>query len=435
MTNSTHSFVAGLALYLATLAPVFALSTGQVTLHSRLMQPLDAEIVLRDTRARTAGDIAVRLGSREDFQRLGIASTALPARLRFTLRRKQHQWVVRITSTRPIEQPYLVFPLRIEDRGVQRVERVTLLLDPPHPADPRATPRPEATGGRSATTHAAPQSSGDDASADRVRRLEARIAELRELLKFKDQQIATLESIIETQRLVADQLATPAPQPDADSRAASSIPPQPPATTAPPSARPPHDTAPAATDSHIVYWGLAGAIGLLLAALLTRWRLARHAPTTTATTSDRPRTSNPSRTPRRATGHTRTAAPSPSPSDPRPPAAVSNEQDELDSKLSASNLSLDLGRQRYQQEVSELWEQVDALDLDTGDSSFIDSSSLLTELDEENDQGLEILLEIARAHIELGDKEEANAILRKALDSADSEEKRSRIQTVLDEIA
>ncbi|WP_043107165.1 LPXTG cell wall anchor domain-containing protein [endosymbiont of unidentified scaly snail isolate Monju] len=116
-----------------------------------------------------------------------------------------------------------------------------------------------------------------------------------------------------------------------------------------------------------------------------------------------------------------------------PPSRV--ELHELDSELLPTPAGLDLEDDSTQQELIGLWEHVDTLDLNEADSSLIDESATLSELNEEEDQSLEIVLEMARAYVELGDREEATAILQKALSSADSEEKRARIQSVLEEIA
>ena len=116
-----------------------------------------------------------------------------------------------------------------------------------------------------------------------------------------------------------------------------------------------------------------------------------------------------------------------------PPSRV--ELHELDSELLPTPAGLDLEDDSAQQELIGLWEHVDTLDLNEADSSLIDESATLSELNEEEDQSLEIVLEMARAYVELGDREEATAILQKALSSADSEEKRARIQSVLEEIA
>ncbi len=109
-----------------------------------------------------------------------------------------------------------------------------------------------------------------------------------------------------------------------------------------------------------------------------------------------------------------------------------DELPELDEILTANGASLDIDNESGQDNIVGFWNQINI-----PENHADDDHSLLQEVetDTDEDQSLDIVLEMARAYVELGDKEEALSILDQALSSADTLEKRERIQAVIEEIS
>lgn len=116
------------ALY-SSLVP--ALGLGGITLHSALNQPLEAEIQLVEVGDLSADEVRVRLGSEADFIRSGVERIFFLNDLRFTPLFKGNRSVIRVTSNKPIREPYLNFVVALARPSGQLVREYTLLIDPP----------------------------------------------------------------------------------------------------------------------------------------------------------------------------------------------------------------------------------------------------------------------------------------------------------------
>ena len=129
------------------LAPGAALSLGlgDIRLNSYLNQPMDAEIALRMTSAEELETLRVELASTDAFRRHGLDRPAYFDDLNFRVAPTgPTSAVVRITSTRPIAEPFLTFLVEARWAGGRILREYTVLLDPPVflPA-PEAAPAPE----------------------------------------------------------------------------------------------------------------------------------------------------------------------------------------------------------------------------------------------------------------------------------------------------
>lgn len=114
-------------------AQVFALGLGQVEVRSRLSEPLVAEIPV----IASAGEIdslSVRLASADAFARVGLERPlSLVANLEFSVGRNvRGERVIRVTTTRPIDDPFLSFLIEAEWNGGRLVREFAVLLDPPY---------------------------------------------------------------------------------------------------------------------------------------------------------------------------------------------------------------------------------------------------------------------------------------------------------------
>lgn len=108
-----------------------ALGLGGITLHSALNQPLEAEIQLIEVGDLSADEVRVRLGSETDFIRSGVERIFFLNDLRFTPLFKGNRSVIRVTSSKPIREPYLNFVVALARPSGQLVREYTLLIDPP----------------------------------------------------------------------------------------------------------------------------------------------------------------------------------------------------------------------------------------------------------------------------------------------------------------
>ncbi|MCQ4313452.1 peptigoglycan-binding protein LysM [Pseudomonas stutzeri] len=110
----------------------YALGLGEVTLKSALNQPLVAEIELLDAKTLAPGEVVPVLASAEDFNRAGVDRQYFLTDLTFTpVLRPDGKSVIRISSTKPVREPYLNFLVEVLWPSGRLLREYTLLLDPP----------------------------------------------------------------------------------------------------------------------------------------------------------------------------------------------------------------------------------------------------------------------------------------------------------------
>lgn len=128
-----------------------ALGLGEISLHSALAEPLEADIELIDARGLGADDIKVRLAPNHVFARAGVERPDILAKLSFVPALDARSQRIRVSSTIPVNEPYLNFIVELTLPGGQLLREYTLLLDPPLyqpdlPALPLARPTPAVVG-------------------------------------------------------------------------------------------------------------------------------------------------------------------------------------------------------------------------------------------------------------------------------------------------
>ncbi|TVP81482.1 MAG: hypothetical protein EA346_05205 [Thioalkalivibrio sp.] len=112
-------------------APAMAsVSFGEIEVRSYLNQPLQAQIRVQGS-ALTDDRLEIRLASEDAYRRAGLTRGAVPADLAIELEGTGTSRIVRLTTQRPVREPYV--GLLLEARwGAGRVLReYTILLDPP----------------------------------------------------------------------------------------------------------------------------------------------------------------------------------------------------------------------------------------------------------------------------------------------------------------
>ncbi|WP_275629166.1 FimV/HubP family polar landmark protein [Pseudomonas sp. 273] len=108
-----------------------ALGLGDITLHSALNQPLDAEIELLQPGDLGSDELIARLADVATFERMGVDRTTFLQNLRFTPVIRNGRGYIHVVSTQPIHEPYLNFLLELERPNGRLLREYTLLIDPP----------------------------------------------------------------------------------------------------------------------------------------------------------------------------------------------------------------------------------------------------------------------------------------------------------------
>lgn len=153
-----------------------ALGLGEVTLKSALNQPLDAEIELLEVRDLGSSEVVPSLATPEEFNKAGVDRQFFLNDLKFTpVLKPNGKSVIRVTSSKPVREPYLNFLVQVLWPNGRLLREYTLLLDPPlyspqttaaaAPQLPVAAPSPRASAPVSRpATPAAPRSPAPGAS-------------------------------------------------------------------------------------------------------------------------------------------------------------------------------------------------------------------------------------------------------------------------------
>lgn len=217
----------GAAVTWSALAP--ALGLGDITLHSALNQPLRAEIALVDAAGLEEGELSVSLATADEYSRAGVDRVFFLNDLKFTpiLRGKRN--VIRVTSSKPVNEPFLNFLVQLNQPNGRLLREYTVLIDPPgtpgivpideepeidrsasafpsvQPATPVA-PAPKKPAPKPAVVPVTdPLAEQLAASVLQVQQLQATLEELNGKLRAQDEQIAgEKKQVIELQTRLAE---------------------------------------------------------------------------------------------------------------------------------------------------------------------------------------------------------------------------------------
>ncbi|WP_335943649.1 FimV/HubP family polar landmark protein [Pseudomonas sp. G166] len=134
-----------------------ALGLGEITLHSALNQPLRADIALVDVAGVTEGDLSASLATPDDFRRAGVERVFFLNSLRFTPVLRGERSFIRVTSSKPVEEPFLNFLVQLNQPNGRVLREYTVLIDPPGtPGIVPARDEPSAAAQSSMANQAAP---------------------------------------------------------------------------------------------------------------------------------------------------------------------------------------------------------------------------------------------------------------------------------------
>jgi pilus assembly protein FimV len=111
-------------------ASAFAL--GQLKVQSALGEPLRAEIDVTEMAAAEAESLKINVASADAFKNAGVPYNAALSDVKATLQRRAGgQYVVRLTGTRPLNDPFVDLLLEANGSSGRMVRDYTVLLDPP----------------------------------------------------------------------------------------------------------------------------------------------------------------------------------------------------------------------------------------------------------------------------------------------------------------
>lgn len=119
----------------------FGLGLGEIEMRSALNQPMNAEIRLTSVQTGELDGMIVQLASPQAFARAGIERSPALTDLRFSVDQSSGTPVIRISSQRPVVEPFLNFLLEVDWPQGRMVREYTVLLDPPVFMTPTATER------------------------------------------------------------------------------------------------------------------------------------------------------------------------------------------------------------------------------------------------------------------------------------------------------
>lgn len=110
-----------------------ALALGRLVVQSALGEPLKAEIDVPDINAEEAANLRVGLASSDAFRAAGMEFNPALASLEITLQRRANGTAyLRLTSTRPVSEPFVDMIIEASWATGRFVRDYTLLLDPPN---------------------------------------------------------------------------------------------------------------------------------------------------------------------------------------------------------------------------------------------------------------------------------------------------------------
>jgi len=126
---------------------LYALGLGDIHLKSALNQPFDAEIQLVGATAEDLAALRASIASNDTFARYGLDRPAFLSEFTFTVDRNAGgQEVLRVTSPRPVTEPFVTFLIDANWPRGRLLREYTVLLDPPvYAPGPAVTDAPVAT--------------------------------------------------------------------------------------------------------------------------------------------------------------------------------------------------------------------------------------------------------------------------------------------------
>lgn len=109
----------------------YTLGLGEIEVNSGLNQRLNADIKLLSATAEETQALIVQLASQEEFSRVGLDRPFILNDLIFKHTEINGSHYIRVSSSRPIREPFLNFLVKIDWPNGRLLREYTVLLDPP----------------------------------------------------------------------------------------------------------------------------------------------------------------------------------------------------------------------------------------------------------------------------------------------------------------
>ena len=129
------------AMLVAMAGQVQPAGLGKLTVLSSLGQPIRAEIQLTNVAEDEESALVAHLASREAFRTANIEYSSALDSLHFAIDRRAGGYMIRVSSTQPINEPFVDMLLEFSVGSYRIVREYTFLLDP---AELRQPQRPGA---------------------------------------------------------------------------------------------------------------------------------------------------------------------------------------------------------------------------------------------------------------------------------------------------
>lgn len=172
-SSALKKLTAAVASALVLTSAAHAAGLGKLTVLSALGQPLRAEIELTAVSGDEASGLTAKLASPEAFKAANIDFNPALLSLRFNVEQRGGRQFIRVSSTQPLNEPFVDMLLELSWNNGRLVREYTFLLDP---AELRATQSAQVAASEAARprTEAAPanQPSSAAPAAERPRRAE-----------------------------------------------------------------------------------------------------------------------------------------------------------------------------------------------------------------------------------------------------------------------
>jgi len=133
MLLAPKSLASAVLIALASLsaAPVDAAGLGRLSVQSGLGQPLQAEVEVTSLTREEEQSLSARMAPPEAFRQAGLEFNPALSGLRFTIEPRNGRTFVRISSSQPINEPFVDLLLELNWATGKFVREYTFLLDPP----------------------------------------------------------------------------------------------------------------------------------------------------------------------------------------------------------------------------------------------------------------------------------------------------------------
>lgn len=152
MAPALKSIAAAVASAVVLSSAAHAAGLGKLTVLSALGQPLRAEIELTTSAGEDPASMAVKLANPEAFRAANIEFNPALLSLRFAVDQRAGRQLIRVSSTQPLNEPFVDMLLELTWNNGRLVREYTFLLDP---AELRAT-QPAQVAAAPQTRQAAP---------------------------------------------------------------------------------------------------------------------------------------------------------------------------------------------------------------------------------------------------------------------------------------